>query len=412
MIAARSAVYVERARRIGLDAVWISAAALVFLLVGNVVCALLLHQFPAWSESPAERITREYNERFYARQANEVTRWLALDNAAELQAFFVENTAHAQAANVYEDFTMFRPAPWSGRFFNFATTGYRSVKDQGPWPPSSDFFNVFVFGGSTTMGIGPDWATIPSYLQQQLDAWRFVGKRIKVYNFGRGAYFSTQERILFQQLLTQVGKPDAVVFIDGLNDLFSLDGRPSEWTRFDQAFAGTVQSLPSSPAFLKGTALYRMAQILSDKLFGSAQPELPIYKAEKTPSRALEAALDRYIENTRQVAGIATAEHIRSLFVWQPVPGYGYDLSYHMMLNPVFGLGGHERSAQGYPLMAKRMASGELSANFLWLGDMQRNRTTALYMDAVHYTAPFSNDIAHEIAGRFVKDWELTAATE
>jgi hypothetical protein len=402
--------HAERARRIILHAVVMSAVTLVLLLLGNAVCALVLGLFPALSESAAERITREYNESFYARQADYVTRWLALDNAEELQAFLGENTAHSQAANVYEDFTMFRPAPWSGRFFNFAEAGYRNVKNQGPWPPSPDFYNVFVFGGSTAMGIGPDWATIASYLQERLAGWRQAGKPVKVYNFGRGSYFSTQERVLFEQLLMQGFKPDAVVFIDGLNDLFWLDGRPSGWTRFNQAFASAPPRL--SVTYIRATALYRMAQILSAKLFSAKQPELPIFKPEKTLPVALEAALDRYIENKRLVAAISVAEHIHPLFVWQPVPGYGYDLSHHMMLNPVYGLGGHERSGQGYPLMAKRLASGELGTDFLWLGDMQRDRTDALYMDAVHYTAPFSDDIAKEIVGRLIKDLKLTAVGE
>jgi hypothetical protein len=392
-----------RVRQLVLDAILISAATIVLVLVVNAVCSLLLHEFPAWSEDPAARITREYNERFYARQADYVTQWLALDNPEQLQVFFNENTAHAQAANIYEDFTMFRPAPWSGRFFNFAQAGYRNVRDQGPWPPSSEFFNIFVFGGSTTMGIGPDWATIPSYLQQQLTDWRPGGKTAKVYNFGRGAYFSTQERILFEQLLTEGFKPDAVVFIDGLNDLFTLDGRPSEWTRFNQAFDTPPPRL--SVTYLRATALYRTARVVSAHLFGSEHsPDLPTYKPENVSSVALEKALDRYSENTRLIAGITAAHHIRPLFVWQPVPGYGYDLSHHMMLNPLYGLGGHERSGQGYPLMAARLASGKQPADFLWLGDMQRNRTDNLYMDAVHYTAPFCEDIAKEIARQLIKD--------
>src|SRR5438105_4863640 len=88
-----------RVRRFVLDSVLILATTIVLVLVANAVCSLLLREFPAWSEDPAAQVTREYNERFYARQADYVTRWLALDNPEQLQAFFDENTAHAQAAN-------------------------------------------------------------------------------------------------------------------------------------------------------------------------------------------------------------------------------------------------------------------------------------------------------------------------
>jgi hypothetical protein len=83
-------------------------------------------------------------------------------------------------------------------------------------------------------------------------------------------------------------------------------------------------------------------------------------------------------------------------------PGYGYDLAHHIMLNPLYGLGGHERSRFGYLLMAARR--GELGDDVPWLADMQRDRTEPLYMDAVHDTAPFCDDIAAAIAERIVHD--------
>lgn len=391
-------------RRLVIDGAKIAGITLLLLLACNVGCWYVLQRHPELTEAPALRITREYNERFYARQAGLVKQWLAVKDDAELAAFLTENTQHTQAANVYEDFTMFRPAPWKGRFFNFTEAGYREVRDQGPWPPSPAFFNVFVFGGSTTMGIGPDWAAIPSYLQERLAGWSGPGKPVKIYNFGRGAYFSTQERILLEQLLLAGHKPDGVVFIDGLNDLFFYDGRPSEWTRFRDVLAPPAPPAAASFApsrYLESTALYRMAQAMSAS--AQASPDLPAYKPEATPPAALSAAIDRYAETVRQVEGIAAARRIRVLFVWQPVPGYGYDLSRHIMLNPLYGLGGHERSGLGYPLMAARR--GEMGGDFLWLADMQHDRADPLYMDAVHYTAPFCDDIAAAIAARIEASW-------
>jgi hypothetical protein len=401
------------------DTAVIAVVTIVLLLILNICCWYTLRRHPELTESPAARITREYNERFYARQAGLVTRWLAIKDDAEMQAFLVENTAHAQAANIYEDFTMFRPVPWHGRFFNFEEAGYRAVRDQGPWPPSPQFFNIFVFGGSTTMGIGPDWAAIPSYLQEKLSNWSGPGRPVKVYNFGRGAYFSTQERILFEQLLMSGYKPDGIVFIDGLNDFFYLDGKPSEWTRFrDVLPSPPPPSLPVTQPpflermrlhliarllFLQSTSTYRLAQVVAAELSPAPTPELPIYKPEATSPAALGATIDRYIETKRQVAAIAAAEHIRALFIWQPVPGYGYDLSHHIMLNPLYGLGGHERSGLGYPLMAARR--GEMGNDFLYLADMQRERNDPLYMDAVHYNAMFCEEIASAIADSITRRW-------
>jgi len=106
-----------------IDTAIVIAATLGLLLTVNAGCWFVLARYPLLSEPPAQRITREYNQQFYARQASLVTRCLALKDRGELQAFLVENSLHSQASNIYEDFTMFRPAPWHGRFFNFTDAG-------------------------------------------------------------------------------------------------------------------------------------------------------------------------------------------------------------------------------------------------------------------------------------------------
>jgi hypothetical protein len=107
---------------------------------------------------------------------------------------------------------------------------------------------------------------------------------------------------------------------------------------------------------------------------------------------------------------VAKVYGIESVFVWQPVPGYNYDLQYHVALNPVYGLGGHERSGQGYALMAQHRDSPGLGEDFLWLGDMQATRKEPLYLDTVHYTADFSREIAKEIAGHVLRRSHPTGA--
>jgi hypothetical protein len=94
---------------------------------------------------------------------------------------------------------------------------------------------------------------------------------------------------------------------------------------------------------------------------------------------------------------IARTFKIETLFVWQPVPAYGYDLSAHpfapddAQLLPEQAL-----ISRAYAMMAE---SGEMEkAGGLWLGDLQQGRQEALYVDRVHYTAAFSEDIANSIA--------------
>ena len=67
----------------------------------------------------------------------------------------------------FEPFTGFKERPLRGRFVNVSPAGFRFSKDQAPWPPRTETTNVFLFGGSTTFGVGlPDDETIASYLQE------------------------------------------------------------------------------------------------------------------------------------------------------------------------------------------------------------------------------------------------------
>ncbi|MBI3306596.1 MAG: SGNH/GDSL hydrolase family protein [Candidatus Omnitrophica bacterium] len=118
----------------------------------------------------------------------------------------------------YEPFTEFKEAPFSGQYIRVDSNGFRVSKGQGPWPPLRENFNIFILGGSTAFNYGvSDEETIASYLQEIL-ASEVPGKRVFVYNFARGFYYSTQERILFEQLLLAGHIPDIALFIDGIND--------------------------------------------------------------------------------------------------------------------------------------------------------------------------------------------------
>ena len=76
--------------------------------------------------------------------------------------------------------------------------------------------NIFIFGGSTAFGYGvADQETIASYLQE---ICRTKRKNINVYNFACGFYYSTQERILLEKLISKGIDIDIAVFIDGVNE--------------------------------------------------------------------------------------------------------------------------------------------------------------------------------------------------
>lgn len=279
----------------------------------------------------------------------------------------------------YEPFTQFREQPYAGEYVNVDRAGFRNVEDQGPWPPDPTAYNVFVFGGSTAFGYGvADRETIASHLQQVLRE-RF-GFRVNVYNFGRGHYYSTQERLLFERLLTQSHVPDAAVFIDGLNEYYYDTDQPLFSERLGRLIPGSVWSVMSE-------VLPRMP--VMTLLPG---PEAP--QTEADPER-IRAITDRYLRDLRLAAAAARAFEVQPLFVWQPVPTYKYDDAHHPFVGR--GYGRHGRSRAGYVLMAQRVALEPPGAHFLWAADLQEGLAEPLYVDKVHYTSRMSRLIAEFI---------------
>jgi len=287
---------------------------------------------------------------------------------------------------IYEPFTHFRELPATGRFVNVTPAGFRVIEDQGPWPLDSQNFNVFVFGGSTTFGYGvADGETIPSALQREL---RASLKRVCVYNFGRGFYYSSQERILFSNLLAAGIVPDVAVFIDGLNDFY----RPLDAPQYSSQFMGMInQSLRERKGLETATAM-----------------ELVSYQPRPEPGTEEEKArriCERYLRNKGIIGGMAGARGVKTVFVWQPVPTYKFDLKFHPFSQST-SFAEHLFAGTGHRQMAQIRQTNAGAAEVLWLADMQENAREQLYVDAVHYTAKMCGRIGVEIA-RFMREQSM-----
>jgi hypothetical protein len=291
----------------------------------------------------------------------------------------------------YEPYTVFRPAPFRGRFINVSDNGYREGGQRASWPPSPGTFNVFWFGGSTAFGVGvPDDQTIASSLERAL-APQLAGKAVAVYNFGRPGYFSVQEGILFQNLLRAHERPDLAIFFDGLNDFSNREPAMTlALTRMvDEATVGG----------------------LSDRIvdLASALPiaRLPFLTKGRRSQQAEEVGglttgmtagetVARWLDNGRMVDAVARESGSRAIFVWQPIPNYHYDIRFHLFADAQAFAGWN--TAEGYSLVDQLRSSAKLPANVLWLGDLQSDKREDLYVDRFHYTAKFSSEIAAAIA--------------
>jgi hypothetical protein len=354
---------------------------ILFLILLNLVLYLIsLTRRPPAEPDPLSRYGGDALQKAYPGWRAEDVRTL------------VNETAHRRPS--WEPFTGFRERTFRGKYVNVDAAGFRVSKDQAPWPPDPQRMNVFVFGGSTTFGYGlPDDETIVSYLGECTPA-NSVRGRLAVYNFGREGYLSTQELILFQQLIKAGFVPQAAVFIDGINDFFLSDGQPSFAEGFRRFMDGQLGA-PANP--LDQLMMIKAFHRLRDWLKPQAKPQPQKQAWNNADPAVLDGVVKRWLINKKMIEVTADAFGVRPVFVWQPVPGYKYDLHYHFLSTGSAPMGGYPPTLAGYGLVDNLQAQGKLGVNVLWLGDMQQDKHENLYVDAVHYNASFSREIAGRI---------------
>jgi hypothetical protein len=253
---------------------------------------------------------------------------------------------------------------------------FRSAPDQCPWPMDSMDYNVLFFGGSTAEGNGAsDDQTISAQFQTFLQGQ--AGQRVCCYNFARPGYNTTQERILFEQLLQNGARPNMVVFIDGVNDFVSAAS--SEATTLDEGrdFIGGLTALP----------LVQAVRLFSNRIAKSdtSSPDFRIVDSN---------AITRYIFNKTAIESVARIYDISTVFVFQPTSVYPDDPNVQRTDS---SQPGDQLVAHGYRLMSAYAKDNKMGDDFLWLAEVHNSARAPLYLDKWHYNAEFARQIAARI---------------
>ena len=301
---------------------------------------------------------------------------------------------------LYEPFTEFKERPYRGNYVNVDEHGFRFSKNQASWPPDPIAFNIFVFGGSKTFGYGvSDVETIPSRLQEILR--QTLGKPVSIFNFGRGYYYSTQERILFERLLAEGHIPTLAIFIDGVNDFYHAGIDHA----FAQARAIEAPSEPSLKTELEALTLKLPLARVAARLrsWGDCFGGCAETGEDKTSELAsfddpqiISNTIARYVSNKTMIEALSAFYGVQPIFVWEPAPTYKYDQKSDLFIGSRYGR--HRYSIYGYPAMKAFVDKSPLGKNFLWCADIQEGLSKPLYVDQLHYTAEFSQSVASCVA--------------
>jgi len=291
----------------------------------------------------------------------------------------------------FDTFTVFKERPYRGKYVNVSPYGFRLGRNQGPWPPDRKaHFVVFMFGGSTTFGYGvADKDTIPSYLQQVLPRID-PAREIRVYNFGTGYYYSSQERILFEKLILRDQIPDLAVFIDGLNEFLLEQDEPD----LTQGFRAILRT-PGWSAGLAWLPFSKLAVDLRNRIRAGQTVSAAIPEEAYNKPELFRKILQRYRTNKQMIETIAQRFSIPVQFVWQPVPTYKYDMRNHIAPEAFSWRVKYTR--YGYTMMAGIVARGE-AGPICWCADVQQNVNKPLYVDFVHYNPELNRMVAECLA--------------
>ena len=299
-----------------------------------------------------------------------------------------------QSDTVYSPFAEFRMAPYQGKHFTITEDGYRGNGAETPQDLNAAGPKVFVYGGSTTMGIGvADDETIPAYVDKALKA---AGRAdIQVFNFGVVSYFSTQERIALERHLTAGIKPDVAVFVDGVTDFYYCTiPDVSAWNERLTQLTRARARMPLSQELAHRSNVVQLARHLGGDKSIAVREWGSFCETEADVDKVV-----RRLDTNRRIID-ATAERLgfKALFVQQPVPTYSYDNRKRPFPVKEEALGYHMNSARGYPKMAQMKADGKLwDHNLLWLPELEPAEGNA-YIDPVHYSPRFNKAIGEAIA--------------
>ncbi len=303
---------------------------------------------------------------------------------------------------VFRPWVMYGERPIKGAYVTVDEAGFRAVPGQGPWPPEKQYANVFLFGGSTLFGYGlADDQHVGARLQRILDTLP-ADKPYRVYNFGMGTYYSTQEKLLFMSLLMDGFIPDLAVFLDGFNDPQRVEDAPWNSERFRQMMESRARHTGAWEEihlnWLKGKIIEYLP--VTEQLFKlerllphAAVTDAPASSREKAEALA-KVQIVRYARNKTMIAAVARAFGVKTLFVWQPASKYNADT---LKINPFTTEDGAQLTSL-YKEAAERRDKGAFGDDFYWCADILKNETEPLYVDSAHYSGKLSDMCARCIA--------------
>ena len=293
----------------------------------------------------------------------------------------------------YHPFVEYKETPRSGKYVSVSSENTRcNLNGNNQCEIASGKGVIWVFGGSTVFGYGvKNDETIPAYINK-------IFPDYKVINMGHASYYSTLERILFNEKLSEGLAPEIAVFLDGLNDFyyFNVPNISGASEKIRRRFNRTSSGLNLQFKFLNKSYFWmylhsklkpKLKKIINDQKDNGSSSFVQ-------PDSTLLKVIDRLRFNFLARQNIGDINGVKVLNILQPVPGFGIGHKTSKVPAHLLRLGAHINSARGYQLIEKE----EFVLNVSYLDLSELSIDAPMYIDTVHYTPEFNKEIAKTIS--------------
>jgi hypothetical protein len=322
--------------------------------------------------------------------------------------------------------------------------GFRRDRDVSLAKPS-DTVRIFLLGGSVAYGgetlypeIDPHWKflddsqTIDHFLEVRLNS-TFPGKHWEVVNAAVKGYFLNRDLALFLSTLQRY-KPDFLILLDGVNDMFEVLRTPEQEDGYGDAGFGDEFNGLANPdsmslrlmattwlfnhsALYRSTresvALRRRVHARRERARTSAVHLRPdpseLSPTEQQQVQAAAGRLDNYLRTIEQIDSLAKLEGTQALFLLQPqIAVTGKPLTdiekqlfdYWSRLEGPLDLYGFQAL---YPQLSRRLITNAAKEGyqFLNLTNVFDHVSAQTFTDYCHLTPVGSQTIADVIVDSF-----------
>lgn len=307
------------------------------------------------------RATENYGERLLEYH-NRVNPNEALENKRLVEEVIESNSFE------YSPYVDFKTIDFEGKYVNTNNFLRKSIPDKFINRNNQKPIKIFLLGGSTTFGFNVrDSETIASALVKTYSAQCSSCRSIEVYNYGVLSYHSYNELTLLTRFIFTGNKPDVVIFLDGLNDLF-----------MNQA------SRKQIPWYY-----YR----LKEHIRNEKDSTLSLFQLEKNEKaeKAAKEVVDKLFTNYEHARQLGKIYNIKPLFFIQPVPYHDYP---NRKNDPIVDTMSLPVVEAGYKILEKECDS---SKSEYYLGDMLQSEQGLPFIDHFHYSPYMNKRIADEI---------------